>query len=154
MSSVLDDVVDEVEPAPNIVSVMPGTKPALLLSIDVGTSGVRAALFDERGSEMPGAQVRSRRSAAGSDFAELDPDSLVDEVVKTVDELLTYHFHSATQIEFIAISAFWHSLIGIDTAGNHTTPVLTWADTRAARFAKDLQRDFDEAEIHARTGCR
>ena len=63
MSSVLDDVVDEVEPAPNIVSVMEGTKPSFLLSIDVGTSGVRAALFDERGSEVPGAQVRSRRSA-------------------------------------------------------------------------------------------
>ena len=154
MSSVLDDVVDEVEPAPNIVSVMAGTKPTLLLSIDVGTSGVRAALFDERGSEVPGAQVRSRRSAAVSDFAELDPDSLVDEVVKTIDELLTYHFHSAAQIEFIAISAFWHSLIGIDAAGSHTTPVFTWADTRAAQFAKDLGHDFNEAEIHARTGCR
>ena len=124
MSSVLDDVVDEVEPAPNIVSVMAGTKPTLLLSIDVGTSGVRAALFDERGSEVPGAQVRSRRAAAVSDFAELDPDKLVDEVVKTVDELLTYHFHSAASIEFIAISAFWHSLIGIDGDGVHTTPAV------------------------------
>lgn len=154
MSSVLDDVVDEVEPAPNIVSVMAGTKPSLLLSIDVGTSGVRAALFDERGSEVPDAQVRSRRSATVSDFAELDPDLLVDEVVKTVDELLTYHFHAAAQIEFIAISAFWHSLLGIDSEGLPTTQVLTWADTRAASFAKDLRLDFDESEIHARTGCR
>src|SRR6185436_19094300 len=132
MSSVLDDVVDEIEPAPNIVSVMEGTKPSLLLSIDVGTSGVRAALFDERGSEVPGAQVRSRRSAAVSDFAELDPDRLVDEVIKAVDELLTYHFHSAAQVDFITISAFWHSLLGVDAAGQHTTPVLTWADTRAS----------------------
>jgi len=154
MSSVLDDVIDEVEPAPNIVSVMAGTKPSLLLSIDVGTSGVRAALFDERGNEVPGAQVRSRRSTTLSDFAELDPDLLVDEVVKTVDELLTYHFHSAAQIDFVAISAFWHSLIGIDSAGLPTTQVLTWADTRAASFAKDLRQGFDEAEIHARTGCR
>ena len=154
MSSVLDDVVDEVEPAPNIVSVMEGTKPSLLLSIDVGTSGVRAALFDERGNEVAGAQVRSRRSAVVSDFAKLDPDQLVDEVVKTIDELLTYHFHSASQIEFIAISAFWHSLIGIDAAGVHTTPVLTWADTRAAEFANQLRHDFDESEIHARSGCR
>src|SRR4029079_8156092 len=154
MSSVREDVVDEVEPAPNIMSVMAGTKPALLLSIDVGTSGVRAALFDEHGREVTGAQVRSRRSAAVSDFAELDPDQLVDEVVKTIDELLTYHFPSAAQIEFIAISAFWHSLIGIDAAGLHTTPVLTWADTRAAEFSNKLRRDFDEAETHARTGYR
>jgi len=154
MSSVLDDVVDEVEPAPSIVSVMAGTKPSLLLSIDVGTSGVRAALFDEQGGEVPGAQVRSRRSAAVSDFAELDPDQLVDEVVNAIDELLTYHFHSAAQIDFIAISAFWHSLIGVDGAGDPTTPVLTWADTRAARFANDLRTHFDDLDVHARTGCR
>ena len=154
MSSVLDDVVDEVEPAPSIVSVMAGTKPVLLLSIDVGTSGVRAALFDERGNEVPGAQARSHRNLPVSDFTELDADALVDEVVKTVDDLLTYHFHSSGQIELIAISAFWHSLIGIDADGRATTPLLTWADTRAANFANDLRKRFDELEIHALTGCR
>ena len=80
MSSVLDDVVDEIEPAPNVVSVMAGTKPSFLLSIDVGTSGVRAALFDERGNEVRGAQVRSHRGLpAVSSFAELDADALADE---------------------------------------------------------------------------
>lgn len=155
MSSVLDDVVDEVEPAPNIVSVMAGTKPSFLLSIDVGTSGVRAALFDDRGAEVPGAQVRSRRILpALSDFGELDADALVDEVVSTIDDLLTYHFHSTGQIELITISAFWHSLIGIDADGQATTPLLTWADTRAAQFAKKLRMQFNEPEIHSRTGCR
>src|ERR1044072_9448310 len=133
MSSVLDDVVDEIEPAPNIVSVMASAKPSLLLSIGVGTSGVRAGLFDDRGNEVPESQTRSRRSAVVSDFAELDPNQLVDEVVRTVDELLTYYFHSAAQIDFIAISAFWNSLIGVDSAGSPTTQLLTWADTRAAK---------------------
>jgi gluconokinase len=126
---------------------------ASLLSIDVGTSGVRAALFNERGDEVPGARVRSRREAA-TEFAELDADALVDEVVKTVDELLTYPLHVAGQIDLIAISAFWHSLIGVDDNGLASTPLLTWADTRAAHFAKDLRASFNESEIHARTGCR
>ena len=155
MSSVLDDVVDEVEPAANIVSVMASTKPSLLLSVDVGTSGVRAALFDERGNEVSGAQVRSYRILQPlSDFGELDADALVDEVVKTIDDLLTYHFHAAAQIDFIAISAFWHGLIGIDADGRATTSLLTWADTRAAKFAKNLHTQYDEREIHSRTGCR
>jgi gluconokinase len=155
MSSVLDDVVDEVEPATSIVSVMAGVKPSLLLSIDVGTSGVRTALFDERGDEVSGAQARSYRVLPPvSDFAELDADALVDEVVKTIDDLLTYHLHAAAQIDFIAISAFWHSLIGIDAGGHATTPLLTWADTRAANFARDLRAKFDEVDIHRRTGCR
>jgi gluconokinase len=133
-------------------SERPSSKPQVC-AIDIGTSGVRAALFDERGHEVTGAQARRRRAfTTVSDFAELDPDQLVDEVIKTVDELFTSH--SATQIEFIAISAFWHSLMGIDAAGLPTTPVLTWADTRAAQFAKALRSKFSEPEIHARTGCR
>ncbi|HEU4871590.1 MAG TPA: FGGY family carbohydrate kinase, partial [Pyrinomonadaceae bacterium] len=133
-------------------SERPSSKPQVC-AIDIGTSGVRAALFDDRGHEVPGAQARSRRAfTTVSDFAELDPDQLVDEVIKTVDELLTSY--SSAPIGFIAISAFWHSLIGIDAAGLPTTPVLTWADTRAAQFAKQLRSDFDELEIHTRTGCR
>jgi len=114
---------------------------------------VRAAFFDDQGHEIPGAQARSRRAfTTVSDFAELDADQLVDEVIQTVDELTTSY--SGAQIEFIAISAFWHSLIGIDDAGAPTTPVLTWADTRAAKIAKQLRSNFNEFEIHARTGCR
>jgi gluconokinase len=127
------------------------TRPSFLLSIDVGTSGVRAALFDDRGHEVPSAWVRRRRHP---DFTELDPDSLVDEVIQAIDELLTYSFHSAAQIELIAISTFWHSLIGLDRVGRPTTQLYTWADTRAAQFAYDLRSQFDEQEIHARTGCR
>lgn len=127
----------------------------VLLSIDVGTSGVRAALFDERGTEVPGTQARtSRKAIDASDFAELDADVLIEEVVQTIDELFTFESCRAGQIELIAVSAFWHSLMGIDAAGLPTTPLLTWADTRAAQFAKNLRAEFDEAEIHSRTGCR
>jgi len=123
-----------------------------LLSIDAGTSGVRAALFDERGAFVPEAQARSRRAFTSvSDFAELDADQIVSEVITTVDELLA---NFTGQIELIAISAFWHSLIGIDPAGLPTTRLLTWADTRAAKYANTLRENFDERETHARTGCR
>ena len=123
-----------------------------VLSIDVGTSGVRAALFDEEGNQVEGAQATTRRAV--SDFAELDPDALVDEVKKTVDALLTTPLSAASQIDTIAISAFWHSLVGVDAHGKPTTPLLTWADTRAVQDAKSLRAEFDEDEVHARTGCR
>lgn len=113
-------------------------------SIDVGTSGVRAALFDERGSQIESVQ---RVRQGGGDFAEINPDLLVDEVVKAINEL-------PAQSELIAISTFWHSLMGVDASGAPTTPLMTWADTRATQQAKELRAEFDEREIHARTGCR
>jgi len=121
----------------------------MLLSIDVGTSGVRASLFDERGNEVPGAWAHSRRPISISNFGELYPNRLVNEVVDTIDQL---QFN--VPVDHIAISAFWHSLLGVDSAGRPTTKLLTWADTRAAQFANDLRSQFNEAEIHHRTGCR
>jgi gluconokinase len=151
MSSVLDEVVDGVEPAPGILSVMAGSMPAFLLSIDVGTSGVRAALFDDRGVETKSHQ--GWRRDVVSDLGEFDPDALVEEVISTIDELLASSSH-ANEIQFLAISTFWHSLVGIDATGAPTTPLLSWADTRASRAARNLRASFDEKEIHWRTGCR
>jgi gluconokinase len=145
MSSVLDDVADEVEPA----RIMQGTNTSVVLSIDVGTSGVRAGLFDERGREVPGAQAYSRQPLRMSNLGEFYPNRLVNEVIDTIDRV-----PFKTPVDHIAISAFWHSLIGVDEAGNNTTMLLGWADTRAAQFANELRSQFNEPEIHTRTGCR
>src|SRR5215212_3144594 len=107
-----------------------------VLSIDVGTSGVRAGLFDERGNQIGRAQAMRQREPAG--FVELDPDALVAEVIATVDGLLA---QPRGEIESIAISTFWHSLLGVDATGTPTTPLLTWADTRAAQAAKALRAE-------------
>ena len=123
-----------------------------VLSVDVGTSGIRAALFDERGNQVEGAQAATRHTFG--DFIELDPDLLVEQVIRTVDDLLSSSVQRSAEIETVAISTFWHSLMGVDASGKPTTPLLTWADTRAVQAAKELRAEFDEGEIHARTGCR
>lgn len=119
---------------------------------------MRAALFDERGAETISTQAIStqvrRSEGALSDLGEFDPEALVGEVVATIDELFASSSIATGSIEFIAISTFWHSLAGVDADGRPTTPLLTWADTRAAGEAKKLRVAFDEQEIHARTGCR
>lgn len=152
MSSVLDEI-DAVEAAPDFLSVIAGARSAFLLSLDIGTSGVRAALFDDRGNEISG--VSSRRSVeAFSDLGVLDADVIVAQIVETIDDLLTTVVDNTQRIRTIAISCFWHSLIGIDSNGRATTPVLSWADTRAALSATFLKSRFDENEFHQRTGCR
>ncbi|HAF21964.1 MAG TPA: carbohydrate kinase, partial [Blastocatellia bacterium] len=122
---------------------------------DIGTSGVRAALFDERGREIEGAGVRVNRWApAVTDFAVVEPDILVEQVAETIDALFAKFYQSITRIELIAISCFWHSLVGVDETGRPTMPVLGWADSRAASAAAQLRSQLDETRIHARTGCR
>ncbi|MGH9967972.1 MAG: gluconokinase [Pyrinomonadaceae bacterium] len=155
MSSVLDEVLEGFEPSPELVSVMAGSRTAAVLALDIGTSGVRASLFDQRGIEIEGASVRIEHRRSGlEDVAETDADANFELVAQTIDALLDKPFQSATQIQLIAVSCFWHSLLGVDATGLATTPVFGWADTRAASVVKDLRNRFDEAAVHARTGCR
>ncbi len=154
MSSVLDEVFETFEPSPELVSVMLGSEPAVALSLDIGTSGVRAALFDERGRELDGGSARANWILPATSFDELDADELVNEVARAIDALLAKPNHLNKTIELVAISCFWHSLVGVDAEGRATTPVFGWAETRAAQAAEELRARFNEAEIHARTGCR
>ncbi len=73
MSSVLDEVLEGFEPSPELVSVMAGSKRAAVLAMDIGTSGVRASLFDERGREIEGASVRIQQT-----FSEIDDLAVTD----------------------------------------------------------------------------
>jgi gluconokinase len=132
--------------------IMPVTNPSVVLGLDIGTSGVRAGLFDDHANEIDGVKI-NRDASSLTDFTELNPDRLVAEVIEAIDALLAKHSHSV-RVELISISAFWHSLMGIDQSGSPTTPLLTWADTRATQIARSLRSEFNEREIHLRTGCR
>ncbi|MBD0324787.1 MAG: gluconokinase [Pyrinomonadaceae bacterium] len=129
---------------------------AIVLALDISTSSVRAALYDEAGREVPNAEahlVRELHTTADGG-AELDAQEAVEQVVSTIDALLSRDEARRARIELVAVSCFWHSLVGVDTEGRAVTPVLGWADMRAGAWAEELRQQLDERAVHARTGCR
>jgi gluconokinase len=126
-----------------------------VLGLDIGTSGVRAALFDEKGSEIGDASVHiNSRSLTLGNTGFVDADLLLEQVAQTLDTLFAKLYEPTLRIELISISCFWHSLLGIDDAERPTTPVLGWPDTRAVAATQHLRTTLDEAKFHQRTGCR
>jgi gluconokinase len=82
--------------------------------------------------------------------AELDPDTLFDNLCAVVDQVLG----SARQpVVAVGTSTFWHSLMGVDASGTPVTPVYLWLDGRARVEMAGLRHQLDEREVHARTGC-
>lgn len=132
------------------------TDSSLVLSIDIGTSSVRAALYDTRAVEISGTESRLMRSlcTTADGGAEETAEKALEHVALTIDGLLAHAGAFTSRIEAVAVSCFWHSLIGVDREGRAVTPVFGWADTRAARWAEELRSRFDEQAAHARTGCR
>ena len=124
-----------------------------VLSLDVGSSSVRAALHDASGDAVEGSEVKLDHefdhTADGG--ATTDADALLDLVARAIDGVLSHR--PDARIVCVAASTFWHSVLGVDRDGRPTTPILTWADRRAADAAKDLRDRLDEEVVHRRTGA-
>lgn len=125
------------------------------LTLDVGTSSCRAALYDVSGRRVGGRPVHLatpvRLTPDGG--AEVDADTLVEVVAATIDGLFGRPAANRRPIAAVAISTFWHSLLGLGPDGRAVTPVFLWLDGRAHKAAVALRRRLDERAVHARTGC-
>jgi gluconokinase len=154
MSTVVDDIAECPDAESDIAFRSPDSRMPILLALDIGSSGVRAALFDESGCAIPGTAAQRVYGDSQRDLATFDADALLEEVSQTIDAVFADPRYSRARIELIALSCFWHSLLGVDDAGLATTPVFSWADLRAADATFELRAEFDETVTHARTGCR
>ncbi|HEY8446615.1 MAG TPA: gluconokinase [Thermomicrobiales bacterium] len=130
-------------------------EPPLVLALDAGTSSVRALLFDRRGRALANAetQLGYELVTTPDGGAEMDADRLVELLAECVDATLANAASHADEIAAVAMSCFWHSLLGLDASGKPVTPVLYWADTRSAKQVAALRAELDRREVHARTGC-
>ena len=131
-------------------------KKALILTLDMGTSSVRAMLFDARGRALPEAeaQILYAQTTTGDGGVETDAEALLGLTVRCLGQLLkAMDKQTIDRVAGVGISCFWHSLIGVGADGRAVTPLFSWADTRARAQAEALQSEIDEAAYHARTGC-
>jgi len=127
---------------------------ARVLGLDLGTSSVRALVFDERGAAVPGVLARRATHLDISDEgkAELDPDELVGALGECLDELAAGG--GLDGVEHVATSCAWHSVIALGADGRRLTGALTWADTRAAPLVAELRSNRDMDRLQAATGAR
>jgi gluconokinase len=125
-----------------------------VLALDLGTSSVRALVFDDRGVPVP--EVLARRAThldiTDEGKAELDPDRVVAAVGECLDELDGRG--ELDGVGQVATSCAWHSVIALDGDGRRLTGALTWADTRAAPLVAELRSRGDMDRLQAATGTR
>jgi gluconokinase len=130
-------------------------EPPFALAIDVGTSSVRAQVFDRMGRDVEGAFARRTyaMTTTGDGGVEVPAETLLALVEEAIDDVLWTVAPLASGIACVGVSTFWHSLLAVDEAGTALTPIYSWADTRAAGASVRLRRTLDEGRVHARTGA-
>ena len=127
------------------------SEPAIL-AIDLGSSSARASLWDRRGDPIgeTETQISHEFRHTPDEGVVADADELVDLIARAVDG--TLEKAPDAPVQAVAISTFWHSVLGVDSSIKPTTPVLTWADRRAAGADAALREPLDGREAHRRSG--
>jgi gluconokinase len=126
-----------------------------LLTLDIGSSSVRARLYDPglRAIGVSGAALRACRWRMEGGAMEADADDILAGAVGVIDAALESAATAGAQVRGVGIATFWHSLLGLADDGRPATPLFGWGDARAAAAADRLRQRLDEEEYHRRTGC-
>jgi gluconokinase len=125
---------------------------ARVLAVDIGTSSIRATLYGQSLHPVrQGSKVHYRWRIGSDGSVEAAPATIERAVAHAIDGALA---GVRTNVDAVAIGAFWHSLLGVDAQGRAVTAVSPWSDTRSAPQVEALRKRLDERAIHARTGCR
>jgi xylulokinase len=120
----------------------------LLLGIDIGTGGSRAALIDESGGIVAAATVDHEPFASPeTGWAEQDPRDWWRASAEAIRAVLTSDNVSADSIGGVGLSGQMHGAVLLDGRGEVLRPALIWCDQRSDRQCEELTKSIGASEL-------
>lgn len=117
------------------------------IGIDIGTQGVKAALYDEKGGCLAEAFEPSRPHRPAPGVVEEDPEFQLASTCRLIRECLEKA--GASEVAALAIAGQMAGVIGIGSEGRAVTPYDSWLDTRCGAQITRMQREAGEAVLRA-----
>ena len=108
-------------------------KQPYILSLDIGTSSTRAAIYDAAGAPLANAtHSRPQRVHTTADGgAEMHAEDVIQRTLLCAAEALRGAGPAARAVAGVAVSTYWHSTLGVNARGKAATPIYLWSDTRS-----------------------
>ena len=126
-----------------------------ILGIDVGTSNVKAVLFDMYGNEASVASQESKTISAGRNEVEQDMNAVWEKVKYCVKTVVASGVAKPEEIIGIGVTGQGEGCWLIDKNGNPVQNAILWCDGRATEVVREITEDDPEIGkyYHTTTGC-
>ncbi len=124
---------------------------SFLLGLDIGTTSVKAAIFDLAGKCLGMGIQDYRLATPAPDRVELDPEHYWTSACRVVNEAMAEAGTAPDSILAVGVSSQGETTLSVDQAGKPLYPALVWLDHRALEEARTLDRILGE-EAYAYTG--
>ncbi len=124
------------------------------LAIDLGTSSVKAAVFDHRGTILSLAGAEYPMDCPGPNLAVFDPADLWDCTRKSVKECLSSEKIDADSIIALSLTAQAQTFALMDREDAPLTPMVTWLDKRSVAEGEELTERLGADRFYSKSGFR
>jgi len=121
-----------------------------IVSVDIGTTNVKAVTFDLEGRQVFKSSVRCRVYTPNEGWAEQKPGEVLSSVVEAIKTCVK---NVESEVEALTFSSQLYSVVFIDKNGDCLSPILNWMDSRSIAEASDLSKAIGVYELYRRTGC-
>ncbi|MFN8391855.1 MAG: gluconokinase [Bdellovibrionota bacterium] len=122
----------------------------LILSIDVGTTNLKAGVVNEKGDVLALRRVQTPVLRPEWGAAEHDPQELYEMIISIGREICKNYRHD---VEHIVLSSYQLGLIFIDEHKNPLTGLTLLSDTRARETIESFKEQLDMRQLYQRIGC-
>lgn len=123
-----------------------------LLGIDLGTSAVKAALFDTEGTLCAHGTAEYPTIYRGGTWVEQEPAEWWSATCAAVREALSLCDSHPEQVRAVAVSSQAPTMLPLDKSGAALRPALIWMDQRAQRECAHLAETIGNEEVFRITG--
>ncbi|MEO0293154.1 MAG: xylulokinase [candidate division WOR-3 bacterium] len=103
------------------------------LGIDLGTSGVKALVMDERGEKIVTSTVEYPLYTPKVNWAEQNPAEWWEATVKAIKQVISKASISSFDIKGIGLSGQMHGLVALDKEYKVLRPAILWCDQRTEK---------------------
>lgn len=118
-----------------------------LLGLDLGTGGIKAVLFDERGVEITEATQEYPLYQLQNGWSEQDPEDWYQAMVKTVSQVVEQSGIPKEEILGIGISGQMMGAVLLDERGDPLRKAILWNDQRTEAACAEVARRVGEEKM-------
>lgn len=115
-----------------------------LLGIDIGTTNVKAVLFDKKGAEIGVADQAYPTSHPHPGWAHQQPEDWYQGVVGAIKRLLDRTGILPEEIMCAGFSGHIRTIAFLDEKFEAVYPGIVWSDTRSAEIAQKLNEEMED----------
>jgi xylulokinase len=117
------------------------------MGLDIGTSGVKAILIDERGRLKASVTLPLKLATPKPGWAEQHPDDWWKTTLAAIKQVVKRSKLRPAQIGAIGLSGQMHSSVFLDRAGQVIRPALLWCDGRTTSECREITATVGEDRL-------